>query len=124
MSYASTLLPPLTAATNGGPLESKLHPDAEGLRIHQAAREAYMGERRLTLSPRAFGLLTFLTENPDRVFSRQTLLDRVWGPDCAVTERTVDVHVRWIRQELEDDPSNPVLLLTVRGLGYKYRPAA
>jgi len=123
MPHTSTVHPSYAVATNGGSLEPNRRTDAGGLRIHLDSREALKGQRRLHLSPRAFSLLEFLAANPGRVFSRQTLLDRVWGPDCSVTERTVDVHVRWIRQQIEDVPSNPVLLLTVRGLGYKYRPS-
>jgi two-component system, OmpR family, phosphate regulon response regulator PhoB len=56
------------------------------------------------------------------VFSREQLLNEVWGFNFAGVSRTVDVHVRWLRQKIEDDPSRPVRLLTVRGSGYKFVP--
>ncbi len=71
------------------------------------------------LSHRAFQLLLFLASNPGRVFTRQTLLERVWGRDNIVEERTVDVHVRWIREKIETDPAHPRYLVTIRGVGYK-----
>jgi DNA-binding response OmpR family regulator len=55
------------------------------------------------------------------VFDRQTLLSRVWGEDCYVDDRTVDVHIRWLREKLEPIPAKPELLLTIRGIGYKYK---
>ncbi|MBS1712875.1 MAG: response regulator transcription factor [Armatimonadetes bacterium] len=75
---------------------------------------------RITLSPKEFALLHFLARNPGQVFSRDTLLDRVWGADAFVSPRTVDVHVRWLREQIETDPASPVHVLTVRGVGYKF----
>jgi two-component system OmpR family response regulator len=74
----------------------------------------------LDLSPREFDLLAFLASNPGRVFSRDYLLERVWGYDYAGGTRTVDVHVRWLRQKIEANPQHPKHLLTVRGVGYKF----
>jgi len=73
--------------------------------------------------PREFELLRFLAANPDRAFSRQTLLDRVWGADAYVGDKTVDVHIRWLREKIEIDPANPKRLITVRGVGYKLTPS-
>ncbi|HSV73869.1 MAG TPA: response regulator transcription factor [Chthonomonadales bacterium] len=73
----------------------------------------------VALSRKEFELLAFLAANPDQAFTRQVLLDRVWGADAYVGDRTVDVHVRWLREKVEADPSRPVHLLTLRGLGYK-----
>lgn len=73
----------------------------------------------LTLSPKEFGLLHFLAKNQGQVFSREALLDRVWGQDAYVSPRTVDVHVRWLREHIEAEPSVPLHLLTIRGVGYK-----
>lgn len=72
------------------------------------------------LSPKEFVLLAFLAANPGRVFSRDYLLERVWGYDYAGGTRTVDVHMRWLRKKLETDPANPRHLITVRGVGYKF----
>ena len=67
-----------------------------------------------------FELLSFLVKNKGRVFSRDQLLDKVWGYDYTGDTRTVDVHIRWLRQKIENDPSHPEHLLTVRGFGYKF----
>jgi two-component system, OmpR family, response regulator len=75
--------------------------------------------RPLELTPKEFDLLAFLAQHPGLVFSREQLLSRVWGYDYGGGTRTVDVHVRWLRQKLEADPENPRFLLTVRGTGYK-----
>jgi DNA-binding response OmpR family regulator len=73
----------------------------------------------MELTPKEFDLLAFLAINKGLVFSRDQLLDRVWGYNYAGDTRTVDVHVRWLRQKMEDDPASPKLLITVRGTGYK-----
>jgi two-component system OmpR family response regulator len=73
----------------------------------------------LTLTPKEFELLSFLAQNRGIVFSREQLLEKVWGYDYAGDTRTVDVHVRWLRQKLEEDPAQPQHLLTIRGTGYK-----
>ncbi len=74
----------------------------------------------LSLSPKEFALLHFLARNAGQVFSREALLDRVWGQDAYVSPRTVDVHVRWLREHIEDEPSLPRHIVTVRGVGYKF----
>ena len=71
------------------------------------------------LKPRAFDLLAFLAQNRGRVFSRDQLLEHVWGYDFSGDTRTVDVHVRWLREKIEADPSPPRVLETVRGVGYR-----
>ena len=82
--------------------------------------EVRIEERPLTLSPKEFELLRFFVTHPGQVFTRQVLLDRVWGAEAYVEERTVDVHIRWLREKIEISPSQPVRLLTVRGVGYKF----
>ena len=57
-----------------------------------------------------------------RVFERSVLLERIWGGESVVDERTVDVHIRWLREKIEPEPSKPVHLLTLRGIGYKFQP--
>jgi two-component system alkaline phosphatase synthesis response regulator PhoP len=76
----------------------------------------------LPVKPKAFELLAFLLRHPGQVFGRDQLLERVWGYDYAGETRTVDVHVHWLRSQLEDDPSSPHLIQTVRGVGYVFRP--
>lgn len=89
------------------------------IRIDPKAHLVTRGSQPLDLSPKEFALLYFLCRNPDQVFSRETLLDRVWGREVYISARTVDVHVRWLRKKIEADPNNPTRILTVRGLGYK-----
>lgn len=90
------------------------------LRIDPRSHEASLGERPLTLAPKEFALLYFLARNSGQVFSREALLDRVWGRDAFVSARTVDVHMRWLRTHIEEDPNVPTRLVTVRGVGYKF----
>jgi DNA-binding response OmpR family regulator len=73
----------------------------------------------LELTPKLFELFLLLAKSPGRVFTRDFLLERVWGIDYAGETRTVDVHITWLRKKLEQDPSEPRYLLTVRGVGYK-----
>jgi DNA-binding response OmpR family regulator len=75
----------------------------------------------LAVKPKAFELLAFLVRNPGQVFSRDQLLERVWGYDYAGETRTVDVHVHWLRAAIESDPGQPRYLQTVRGVGYVLR---
>ena len=77
--------------------------------------------RPLPVKPKAFELLQFLLKSPGQVFTRQQLLERVWGYDYAGETRTVDVHVHWLRAVIEEDPAQPALLETVRGVGYVLR---
>jgi DNA-binding response OmpR family regulator len=72
------------------------------------------------LNPKEFDLLVFLVRHRQQVFSRDTLLEKVWGYDFAGDTRTVDVHIRWLRQKLEANPELPRCLITVRGVGYKF----
>ena len=83
-----------------------------------AHRVTHKGEE-ITLTPLEFEMLSFLAENRGIVFSRETLLDRVWKYSYPEGSRTVDVHMRWLRQKIEDEPARPKILLTVRGVGYK-----
>jgi DNA-binding response OmpR family regulator len=76
------------------------------------------------IKPKAFELLAFLLRHPGQVFTRDQLLEHVWGYDYAGETRTVDVHVHWLRSQIEDDPGNPQLIHTVRGVGYVYRRPA
>jgi two-component system OmpR family response regulator len=76
-------------------------------------------EQPLELTAKEYDLLVFLIQNESYVFSREQLLEKVWGYDFAGDTRTVDVHIRWLRQKIESDPANPKHLLTVRGTGYK-----
>lgn len=77
-------------------------------------------EEEINLSPKEFRMLELFMSHPRRVWSREQLLERVWGPDFMGDSKTVDVHVRWLREKLERDPSRPQYLQTVRGFGYRF----
>jgi DNA-binding response OmpR family regulator len=87
--------------------------------VNRARREATIGKRQLSLRPKEFDLLYFLASHPNVVQSRKVLLQRVWGYDYPIDTRTVDVHVRWLRQKIEMDPQAPARIETVRGFGYR-----
>ncbi|QGG47933.1 response regulator transcription factor [Heliorestis convoluta] len=86
--------------------------------------EVWINGRKQDLTPKEFELLRWLASNPGKVFNREFLLERVWGYDYYGDSRTVDVHIRHIRQKIEKDPSNPRYIETVRGVGYKFRDPA
>jgi DNA-binding response OmpR family regulator len=90
--------------------------------LDAAAREARKRDRVLRLTAKEFDLLWFLACHPRRVFSREQLMDRVWGYHSAFDTGTVTVHVRRLREKIEDDPSRPVYLQTVWGAGYRFSP--
>ena len=94
------------------------------LRIDYDTYEVTLDGHLLGLSLREFELLKFFAQNPYRVFSRSQILDQVWGQDVYVEPRTVDVHIRRLRQRIERDDANPVLILTIRGVGYKFNADA
>src|SRR5437870_4667713 len=79
---------------------------------------------RVSLSLREFELLKFFVRHPHRVYDRLQLLDLVWGPDTHVEPRTVDVHIRRLRKRIERNDAAPELIVTVRGVGYKFHPDA
>lgn len=89
--------------------------------INPKTHEATMDSKPVALSPKEFALLYFLAQNPGQVFSRETLLDRVWGADAYVSSRTVDVHIRWLRERIEQNPAHPERIITIRGVGYKFQ---
>jgi len=86
--------------------------------------QVFVEAKRHELALREFELLRFFIEHPMRVYSREQLLDLVWGRDTFVEPRTVDVHVRRLRQHVEKDDANPELILTVRSVGYRFNPEA
>lgn len=90
-----------------------------GLEVDIARHKASLSGALLELSPKEFELLAFLARNKGLVFSRDQLLEKVWGYDFTGDTRTVDVHMRWLRQKIEADPAHPQRLVTVRGTGYK-----
>jgi DNA-binding response OmpR family regulator len=115
---------PLTPTQTTGPLTAE--PDtppvlvASDLRIDLARRSVVSSGRPVALKPKEFDLLAFLASHSQQVFSREVLLDRVWGYDFVGGTRTVDVHVRWLRTKLEENPALPLYIQTVYGVGYKF----
>ena len=94
---------------------------AEGLTIDLARRLIEVGGRRVQLTYVEFELLRILAANPGRVYSRRMLLEALWGGADYREPRTIDVHVRHLREKLEHDPGLPEYILTVRGVGYRFR---
>lgn len=90
------------------------------LLIDPTSREVRRNRALIDLTPREFDLLYTLAGSPGRVFTREQLLERIWGRDFAGIDRVVDVHVGVLRRKLEDDPAAPDLIQTVRGVGYKF----
>ncbi|TAM86682.1 response regulator transcription factor [bacterium] len=93
-----------------------------GIEIDEAAREVRRAGRALAFKPREYALFALLAANPNVAFSRETLLERVWGFEFEGDARTVDVHVRRVRAKVEEYPERPRLIATVRGYGYKLTP--
>jgi len=118
----------LTARVRTVLRRSRPAPPTEGrLRVGElvlegASRTAARGGAPLTLTPKEFDLLWFLASHPRRVFSRDTLMDRVWGYRAAADTGTVTVHVRRLREKIEPDPTHPAHLQTVWGVGYRFDP--
>ena len=88
--------------------------------LNMTSRKAFLGENELNLSPKEFSLLAELMRHQGAVLSRDLLLTRVWGYDYYGDSRTVDVHVRWLREKIESDSSSPERIVTVRGIGYRF----
>jgi two-component system, OmpR family, response regulator RegX3 len=94
--------------------------EAGGVRMDTDRHELSVRGEPVQLALKEFELLELLLRNSGRVLTRGQLIDRVWGPDYVGDTKTLDVHVKRLRAKLEVDPANPVLLVTVRGLGYKF----
>jgi two-component system, OmpR family, response regulator len=90
------------------------------LRIDMKRREASLADQPVELKPKEMELLIYFMRNKGRAFTREQLLREVWGYDFYGDSRTVDVHVSWLRQKIEEVPGKPVRILTVRGVGYRF----
>lgn len=104
----------LKALTRAQPIK------AGDLELDAARREVRLNGELLTLKPKEFDVLLYFARHPGVVLSREALLREVWGYDYPVDTRTVDVHVRWLRQKIERNPAEPERILTVRGHGYRF----
>ena len=94
--------------------------DAGALRVDTGSRRVWRAGGEVNLSQKEFDLLTCLVRNRGMALSRDVLLERVWGFDFLGDSRTVDVHIRWLREKVEPDPGKPVYIQTVRGVGYRF----
>jgi DNA-binding response OmpR family regulator len=93
---------------------------SEDLQLSLTSRRVFKNGDEIRLSNKEFDLLAELMRNKGVVLSRDLILTKVWGYDYFVDKRTVDVHVRWLREKIENDPSNPTRIVTVRGVGYRF----
>lgn len=90
------------------------------IRLSLTGRRMFKDDREIKLSNKEFDLLAELMRNKGVVLSRDLILTKLWGHDYFVEKRTVDVHIRWLREKIEDDPSEPRRIVTVRGVGYRF----
>jgi DNA-binding response OmpR family regulator len=93
---------------------------AGGIKVDTSSRRAWRDGAELSLAQKEFDLLTCLIRNPGIALTRDLLLERVWGTEFAGDSRTVDVHIRWLREKIEQDPARPRYIQTVRGVGYRF----
>ena len=101
-------------------LHEKPQPEDDGLRISRSSGMVYKNGRALELSAREFDILCFLSASPGRVFSREELMEQVWGYDYYGDLRAVDVAIRRLREKVEDEPASPKHIITKRGMGYYF----
>ncbi|MGD9496772.1 MAG: winged helix-turn-helix domain-containing protein [Armatimonadota bacterium] len=90
------------------------------IRLDTGSHEVTVRGRPVSLTPKEFDLLAYLMRNAGRVRTRDNIIAAVWGDEQYLDQRTVDVHIRWLRRKVEADPANPHHLITVRGVGYKF----
>ena len=94
--------------------------EVAGIRMDTERHQVSVNGRQIALPLKEFELLEFLLRNAGRVLTRGQLIDRVWGGDYYGDTKTLDVHIKRLRSKIESDPANPVLIQTIRGLGYKF----
>jgi len=92
--------------------------------IRSERYEAFLNGNRLDLTPKEFEILVLLASSPGRVFTRDILLEKIWGINEFRETRTVDVHIRYLRQKVERDPATPEIIETIRGIGYRFNDTA
>ena len=90
------------------------------LTIDVTTRTVYKGDKKIDITGKEFDLLEYMMRNPQQILRKEKLFDEVWGADCFSEVGSLNVHVRWLREKLEDDPKNPKLIQTVWGVGYKF----
>jgi DNA-binding response OmpR family regulator len=94
---------------------------AGNITINQASRRVYVDDREVELKNKEYETLLFLASNPDIVFSKETLYERIWGMDALGDAATVAVHINRLREKIERDPSEPAHIQTIWGAGYRFR---
>lgn len=119
------LLARIKAALRRVELDTQHQPESNRLSIlditlDMATRRVYKNGQELQLRYKEFELLNLLMINAGQVVTRAEIFDKVWGTDWLGDMRTLDVHIRWLREKLEDDPSQPSLIQTIRGIGYRF----
>jgi DNA-binding response OmpR family regulator len=114
------LLARLRAVLRRGKRELSTKLESGDLALDIVGHRAWRGDQSLNLTPKEFDLLAELIRHKGAVLTRDLLLQRVWGFDFGGDTRTVDVHIRWLREKIEDDPANPTRIETVRGIGYRF----
>ena len=90
------------------------------LRINKVSRTVYKNDVQLEMTAKEFDLLVLLIENKGKALTKEYLFNQIWGSDSFSEQQTLTVHIKWLRQKIEDDPKNPKHILTVWGVGYKY----
>jgi DNA-binding response OmpR family regulator len=125
----SATIEPLELAGRLTLLDERAHATAgarlsidDDLEIDLVGRSLRRDGELVHLRPKEYALLTMLASHPGRAYTRRELLDRLWGHGHDGDPRTVDVHVRWLRSKIERDPSSPIRLVTLRGIGYRLDP--
>jgi len=96
------------------------HLTSDGLVLDCESRRVWLDDHQLTLTNKAFAILEFLMRHPDRVITREQMLDRIWGWEAQMITRTVDVRIAELRKQLQDDPERPHFIETVIGVGYRF----
>ncbi len=120
---------PPSSANNSGPNYPSIAPETthnaspglsyQDIGMYPEECRVIVRDVEINLSPKEFKILELFLRHPKRVWSRDQLVERVWGHDFVGDSKTVDVHIRWLREKIERDPSRPVHLVTVRGFGYR-----
>ena len=115
----NTLRRSASAAAGGGAARTEVVVSGN-LAIDLAGHTATLNGEPLDMKPREFALIAHLASNRGRAFTRDQILERLWGHDYIGDSRTVDVHVRWLREKIEPNPSKPSRIVTIRGVGYRF----
>lgn len=92
----------------------------DDIRINKVSRTVYKNDVQLEMTAKEFDLLVLLIENKGKALTKEYLFNQIWGSDSFSEQQTLTVHIKWLRQKIEDDPKNPKRILTVWGVGYKY----